>query len=284
MVLYALGYPLGAATVAVMSPFLVILLRFAASAVLLWAIVAVRRPVRPSRGHVIHASAAGLLTQGVQFLALYWALANGVSSGLAALLIALNPVATAALMALMLGHRESRLGLLSLALGTTGVVFACAPKIIADPSVGAGLIAVVIAMLGLSLGGIYQGRHCAAMDPLTVTAIGLTASTPFAGIAVLLTPTHVVDWPQALVLLAAMVVLTSVGATTLYSACIKRSGARAASILFAAIPAAASLIAWLGLGEALSVFTVIGLVLGATACYLQSKAASPPGRVPAETP
>ncbi|MFW0786368.1 DMT family transporter [Gordonia sp. CPCC 206044] len=270
ILLYGAGYPLGSATVAVMSPFLVILLRFAASAAVLWLIVALRRTPLPGRGQVLHAMAAGLLTQGVQFLGLYWALAQGMPAGLSSLIIALNPVVTAVLMALVLGHRETRRGIVSLVLGTAAVVVACAPGVVADHGVGSALIVVVVAMLGLSLGGIYQGRYCSGMDPWMITAVGLTASTPFAGIAVALTPTHTSDWPRALILLAAMVVLTSVGATTLYAACIERSGARAASIIFAVIPATASVMAWVALDESLSAFTLVGLVLGGAACVLQA--------------
>lgn len=271
VLLYGAGYPLGSATVAVMSPFLVIFLRFAVSAGIVWAIVAVRRTPLPPMRLMMHAVVAGVFTQAVQFLGLYWALDNGVSSGLASLIIALNPVVTATLMSLVLGHRENLTGVVSLVLGTAAVILACAPKLMADHSIGVAIVAVVVAMLGLSAGGIYQGRYCAGMDPWMVTAIGLTASTPIAAIAMMTAPIHTTDWPRALVLLVAMIVLTSVGATTLYAACIKRSGARAASILFAVIPAAASLMAWISLGENLSGFTIAALVLGAAACILQGK-------------
>ncbi|MFE3188522.1 DMT family transporter [Nocardia sp. NPDC059240] len=278
VVLYAAGYPIGAMTVAVMSPFLVIVLRFAASALLLWVIVAARRTPLPDFRSTGHAMAAGLLTQGVQFIALYWGLAHGVPSGIASLVIALNPVTTAALMALALGHRESKQGIIALVFATGAVVLACAPKIAADHRIGLGIATVVIAMLGLSMGGVYQGRYCRQLDPWLVTALGLTASIPMAALLAVFTPTNCTDWPRAVALLAFMVVLSSIGATTLYSACIKRSGPRAASILFALIPAVASLMAWVALGETLSALSVGGLALGAAACVMQAKAARQRGQ------
>lgn len=277
VLLYGAGYPLGSATVAIMSPHLVVLLRFALSAVLLWAIVAFRRPARPSRSELGHAVVAGLLTQAVQFLCLYWALSQGVSPGLASLIVALNPVVTALIMSIVLGHRESRAGAMALVLGVAAVVLACTPKLIADHSMGLAVGVVGIGMLGLCCGGIYQGRYCAGIDPWLVTAIGVTASTPVAGALTLTDSVQSSDWPRALLLIVIMTVLTSVGATTLYAACIRRAGARAASILFAVIPAAASAMAWLALGESLSPYVVAGLVLGAAACVLQSRA-SDPGR------
>lgn len=42
------------------------------------------------------------------------------------------------------------------------------------------------------------------------------------------------------------------------------------------IPAVASVMAWIALGEELSVFTVIGLVLGAAACVVQVRSGTRP--------
>ncbi|GAA2058733.1 DMT family transporter [Williamsia deligens] len=259
-----------------MSPFLVILLRFVASAVLLWAIVAARGISLPPRRQLIHAVIAGLLTQGVQFIGCYWGLSHGVPAGLAALIVALNPVATAAIMTLALGHRESRWGILALVLATVSVVLACAPSLIADHHLGAGIVAVVVGMLGLSVGGIHQARRCAGMDPMLLTAIGVTASTPLAAVIAAVSPMQVTDWPRAAVLLAVMVVFSSIGATTLYAACVARSGARGASILFAVIPSVAGVMAWIGLGESLSPLAVVGLVLGAAACVVQARTGQRP--------
>lgn len=66
----------------------------------------------------------------------------------------------------------------------------------------------------------------------------------------MLEPGEVTNWPHAIALLAVMVVVSSIGATTLYAMCIGRAGARAASILFAVIPATATLMAWIALGAA----------------------------------
>lgn len=267
---YATGYPLGSASVAVMPPGLVILLRFVASAVVLWLIVAALRLPMPPPGRLHNAVIAGLLIQGVQFLFLYWALANGVSAGLSSLIIALNPVVTSMILTIWTSHRESPRGRVALALGAAAVVVACTPMILEDYSLGLPLLSVIIALLGLSFGAIQQGRHLIGVHPLVITAIGVTVSIPFAGVVALFEPGNVTDWPRALWLIAAMVVFSSIGATTLYATCVARSGARAASILFSVIPATASLLAWVGLGQDLSVFAVVGIVLGASACLVQA--------------
>lgn len=142
-----------------------------------------------------------------------------------------------------------------------------------DPSVGPAVAFVVLAMIGLSA-GIYQGKFCAGMDAWIVTALGLTASTSSAVVFAVSSPVVVTDLPMAMILLVVIVVFTSVGAKTLYSACIKAAGARAASILFAVIPAAAAVMAWVALDESLSILAIGGLVLGAAAWILQARPTS----------
>ncbi len=278
VILYAADYPIDAATVTVMSPFLVILLRFFFSSMLLWVVVAARRSRLPSLRQVGHAVVAGVLTQGTKFLGVYWGLAHGVSASFTALVIALNPVVTAALVATVLGQRESRRGLAALGLATAAVLLACPPKGVADHHVGPGIVAVVIAMLGWTAGGVYQSRKCAGMDVWVLTAIGVTASIPLASTLATVSPMSVTDVPRTIVLLAVMVVFSSALGTTLYAACIKRSGPRASSLLFAVIPAATGLMAWAVLGERLSGWSVGGLVIGAAACLLQAGATSGRGR------
>lgn len=151
------------------------------------------------------------------------------------------------------------------------VLAACLPRIVGDASIGPALLAVLVALVGLSLGGVYQQRNCQGLDSVTYTAIGLTASLPWAALMAPITPAEVSDWPQALLLLLAMVVLTSMLATTLYAECIRRAGARGASILFAIIPAVAAVMARVMLGDTLTGWAVLGIALGATACLLQAR-------------
>ncbi|KAB1503602.1 DMT family transporter [Corynebacterium sp. 320] len=273
---YAAGYPLGSASVAVMPFGLVLLLRFSASAVVLWGLVAALRIPLPSRQQLLHCSVAGLMIQGVQFTALYWALQEGVSAGLASLLIALNPVTTSVLLLVMGQSKEDRRGVVSLVLALAAVVCACAPRIAQDHSIGLPLIGVGVALAGLTVGGIYQGRLVRGTNPLVITAVAITASIPIAALATILMPGPVEDWTRGLAIVGAMVIISSVAATTLYSACIHRAGARAASILFAIIPATASLMAWVTLGEAISGFTIIGIILGAAACLISLRPARTP--------
>lgn len=278
---YAVSYPIGSLAVSVISPFSLIALRFGFTAVLLWSFVWIRRaagrnagPVLPRGRRLWSAVAAGLLVHGVQFLGLYWAMAHGVGPGVCALVIAMNPVATALMNRLLKGAPENRWGCLALAAGTVGVVFACLPRLVSDPGLGAGFTAALVALLGLTGGSLLQGRRLPGLDPITFTAIGVTASLPAAVLLALTERSQVRFGPAAIGILCLLVVTSALG-TALYAATVQRFGARGASVLFAVIPAVAAVAAWFIQGSAIGVPTVVGLALGALACVAQVRASRP---------
>lgn len=209
-----------------------------------------------------------------------WGMAHGVGPGVVALVIAMNPVTTAVLARLVLGRRENSWGLVALALGTVGVVAACLPRLLADPSVGPGLITVLVALGGLSGGSLLQERKLRAVDPFVFTAIGVTVSVLPAAALALTTPQHLTDPVPAVALLLLLVLASAVGMVC-HAACVRSRGARGPSILFAVIPAV-SVIAAGGLpGASLDLTTAVGLACGALACAAQSRSARPTSGTPA---
>ena len=93
--LYALGYPIGALAVSVMSPMAVLVFRFGLAAAILagWAMMA--SVTWPKGRTLIHVLISGLLAQGLLFTCLYLALLHGAPAVLGAVIISMNPVVTA---------------------------------------------------------------------------------------------------------------------------------------------------------------------------------------------
>lgn len=277
VMLYALGYPLGAMTLHHLSPFLLILVRFVLQAALMWVVVLARGITVP-RGPLLRWSlASGVLVQGVQFLGLYWGMAHGVAPGVAALVIATNPVATSLLGRLLFRRRENAWGLVALALGTVGVVAACVPRLLTDASTGPGLVAVLAALAGLALGSLVQGRRVGAVHPVAFTAVGVTGSIPFAAMLAVSEPKRIEGLVGAVPLLVLLVV-DSAAAMVCYATCVRRLGARGASGLFALVPTAAVLAGFLLLGSPVGGWTAVGLTAGALSCLAQARSGRTGGR------
>ncbi|WP_433673638.1 DMT family transporter [Microbacterium gorillae] len=274
VVLYALNYVLGAVAVRSAAPFLVLALRWAVIVIVLWAAVLTMR-IRLPRGRALwEAIGVNVLTQGAQFIASYWALGHGASAGVVALVIAMNPVMTAVATSLILRRRQGATAWWAVFVGAVAVMFACLPKIAADPRVGPVLVAVVLALLGLSLGSLWQGERLRGESPIALNAIGacvgLPLLAPFLFVAPPAMPTSWSVW-----LLILVIGLIGAAGTTCYSWLVRTVGAGEASIVFSVIPAVTAVAAWVLLGDAVTVPVVIGLVLGAVACLLR---VLPPGR------
>ena len=270
--LYALGYPIGALAVAAMTPMAALVLRFslAASILAIWTVlVKAPWPRGAQFGHVV---VAGLLIQAVQFCSLYEALQLGSPAVLGAMAIAMNPVTTAILGAVFLREPLGPRRLAALTLGVVAVLAACARRLMSAHGVDPVILLLVLALLGLSAGGIYQQRFCAGVDFRAMSAMqNAVALIPAAALAIL-TPFSVHDGAKAAIAVGGMVLLNATLAVSLYLRAINTHGAAAVAMLFAVIPAVAAVLSWLMLGQRPDAGVAVGLVAGGFACWLNTRA------------
>ena len=270
--LYALGYPIGALAVAAMTPMAALVLRFslAASILAIWTVL-VKAPW-PRGAQFGHVMVAGLLIQAVQFCSLYEALQLGSPAVLGAMAIAMNPVTTAILGAVFLREPLGPRRLAALTLGVVAVLAACAGRLMRAHGVDPVILLLVLALLGLSAGGVYQQRFCAGVDFRAMSAMqNAVALIPAAALAIL-TPFSVHDGAKAAIAVGGMVLLNATLAVSLYLRAINTHGAAAVAMLFAVIPAVAAVLSWLMLGQRPDAGVAVGLVAGGFACWLNTRA------------
>ena len=143
-----------------------------------------RAPWPASRRRSSHIAIAGVLLHGGYLAGVFTAIYAGMSAGLAALIVGLQPVLTAVVAAPLLRERVTPRQWLGLALGFGGVALVVAQR----PTVG-GLTAFsfamsLIALLSITAGTVYQKRFCGAFDLRTGSVIQFVAAglalAPFA--------------------------------------------------------------------------------------------------------
>jgi drug/metabolite transporter (DMT)-like permease len=269
---YALGYPIGNMAVNAMSPMAVLVFRFGLAALILgtWAKVAgVAWPTGRKLGHV---AVTGLLMQAVQFCALYVAIQHGAPAVLCAVIVAMNPVATALLAATFLRDRLTPRRILALLLGVAAVLSACASRLIAEKGVDPAVLLLLVALFGIAAGGVYQQRFCADVDFRASTTIQNAVAFVPAVIFALTTHFAIHDPVRAAIAVTGVVLLNAVLGVSIYVRAINLHGAAAVSMLFCVIPAVAGVLSWLMLGQPVDIGTGVGLLLGALACWLNSSA------------
>jgi drug/metabolite transporter (DMT)-like permease len=271
---YALGYPIGNLAVHALSPMAVLAFRFGLAATILGAWAAIARVRLPGPRQLGHVAVVGLLMQAVQFCALYVAIQHGAPAVLCAVVIAMNPVATALLGAAFLGDRLTPGRIVALVLGVGAVLAACASRLIAEHGVDPAVGLLLVALLGLAAGGVYQQKFCADVDFRAATAVQNAVAFVPALTLMLSTHVEVHGIVQAALGVAGVVLLNAVVGVSLYVRAISLHGASAVAMLFCVIPAVAGVLSWLMLGEHVDVGVGIGLVLGAMACWLNARSGS----------
>ncbi|MER6988712.1 DMT family transporter [Saccharopolyspora hirsuta] len=269
--IWASGFPTGKLGVAAAPPFLLTTVRLVAAAALLAVIAVASRSTWPRGRRLGHTAVAGVLTYGAQFGGCYGAMSIGVPASVTALVIAMNPVLTAALAAVLLRERLSRTRIAGLVLGVIAVTLTLGGQVLAEGTLNPGLLLVLVGLLGFSAGGLYQQRFCGPIDPRAGGAVQSAAAAATVGVIALFEHGQVSDWPQAAAVLAWLVLVGSVLGITCYLRAVAVGGASRASSLFSAVPPVAALLAWPLLGETPTIAAVLGIALGAASCALGTR-------------
>jgi drug/metabolite transporter (DMT)-like permease len=272
--LYALGYPIGALAVSALSPMAVLVFRFGLAAAILsgWALVA--KVTWPTGRTLVHVLISGLLAQGLLFTCLYLALLHGAPAVLGAVIISMNPVVTALLAATFLGESLTRRRAIALVLGVLAVLAACAGRLVMVGGVDEVVLLLVVSLLSVAAGGVYQQKFCRGVDFRATAALQNSACVaPVVVLAALMPITVTNPWKAAFAV-GAVVLLNATLCMTMYVRAVNDYGAATVAMLFAVIPAVAGLLSWLMLGQRPDIGIAVGLALGAAACWLNSRASA----------
>jgi drug/metabolite transporter (DMT)-like permease len=260
--------------VAAMTPMAVLVLRFSLAAVILAALALAAKTAWPRGAQFGHVVVTGLLIQAVQFCCLYEALLLGAPAVLCAVVVAMNPVATAILAAMVLRESLGLQRIAALFLGVVAVFAACAKRLMSAHGFDPVIALLVLALFGLAAGGVYQQRYCAGVDFRAMGAVQNAVALIPAVVFAALTPFAVHDAVNASFAITGMVLLNATLAVSLYLRAISMHGAAAVAMLFAIIPAAAAVLCWLMLGQRPDIGVAIGLLVGGLACWLNSRSAN----------
>jgi drug/metabolite transporter (DMT)-like permease len=280
---YALGYPVGALAVSVMSPMAVLVFRFGLAAAILAAWAAVARVTWPTGRTLVHVLISGLLAQGLLFTCLYVALTHGAPAVLGAVIISMNPVVTAVLAAVFLGEGLTRTRILALALGVVAVLASCAGRLISVGGFDPAVLLILVSLFSVAAGGVYQQKFCSGVDFRATAALQNGACILPVAVLAAVMPWTVTDPVKAAIAVGAVVLLNAVVSMTLYVRGINDYGAAAVAMLFAVIPAVAGVMSWVLLGQRPDLGIAAGLAVGAVACWLNARGSrkqredNPPG-------
>ncbi|AGW89755.1 MULTISPECIES: DMT family transporter [Cupriavidus] len=210
-----------------------------------------------------HIGVAGLLLQAGYLGGVWAAIKLGMSAGVSALLVGMQPILTA-LIARRMGERIGARQWLGLLLGIAGVALVVANKLGTSGLTPASLALAGGALLSITVGTVYQKHFCPVFDLRMGSVIQFAAAALACLPFMFLFETREVQWTAAMFgALAWSVVALSIGAISLLFLLIRQGAATKVSSLMYLTPPTTAVMAWLLFGERFPPLAAAGMVLAA---------------------
>jgi len=257
-------------------PFSFLFVRCAIVATILTAAALAFRAPWPDRRTAGHAMLVGALIHGGYLGLVFWSINHGLPAGVSALIVGLQPLLTALLAAPMLGERITARHWLGLAVGILGVGLVVWPKLTfgAHGITPANIAASLLATLSITVGSIYQKRYMGGLDLRSGNALQFLGAAAAVGLVALVSENFEIAWTGEVILAMAWLVLVlSIGATTLLYLMIRHGEVSRIAGLFYLVPAVTAVIAWALFGETLSPVQIFGMAVCAGAVMLVTRRA-----------
>ena len=276
--LWSGGYAMAKIGLLYAPPMALLALRFGSVVVIMAVLFLVLRPPLPkTSADWMHLVIVGVLIQTVYFGMSYLAFVRGVSAGVAALIMSLQPILVALIAPVWAGERVGWRRWAGLMVALLGTVMVILSRLEIGPPPLLGFALAAIALLGITLGSLWEKRFGLDHHPVTANLIGYAA-----GLLALLPFVAAEGWPaiiwhpEFLMALAYLVIGNSVIALGLLLAMIRAGEvARVSSLLFLVPPLAAA-IAWYLLGEEMPPVAWLGLLIAGGGVYLATRSRAGP--------
>jgi len=231
-----------------------------ATGLLLAVAILMRAPWPSGPRAIAHTAVAGLLVHGCYLGGVFWAIDRGQAAGVTAILVALQPLLTATLAGPVLGERVSRGQWIGLLLGFAGVTLVISSRLQGGTANTDTLISTGVALLGITLGTLYQKRFCPITDLRTGGAVQFAATGVVLGTLAMFTETGQITWTSELIFaLGWLVLVLSVGAIGLLFLLIQHGAASRVASLFYLAPPLTVVMGWLLFDESLAPSAIAGV-------------------------
>ncbi len=244
--------------------------RYALSVLAFAVWIAIARPAWPrDRTQWLHLAVTGVLIHGGYLGGVWAAIKAGISAGMVALLVGLQPVLTAIwISAGGVEHRVSPRQWIGLMFGLAGLLLVVWRKLDIGEVTGVNLVLSIFALLSITVGTLYQKRFVAPCDVRTANTVQLLAAFAVTLPLALLEDESIRLHPELIGAMAWSVLVLTLGGSSLFYMLIQRGAATRVTSFLYLVPPCTAVLAWILFGEELSALVIAGLTLAAMGVWL----------------
>jgi drug/metabolite transporter (DMT)-like permease len=230
-----------------------------------------KQSVIVNQKNLVESVLSGILFHGFYLGGVFYSISIGMPTGIAALIVTLQPVLTNALSGPILGEKVSIKQWVGVLLGFAGAA------LVLGFDVGSkiplfGLVATIIALISITTSTIWQKKLSNNL-PLSVSnfyqAVG---GCLFHVLIIIFFAEPYIDFTKTFIIaMSHQIILVSFGAFTILMFLIKKNSASKTVSIFFLIPATSALMAWLFLNESLTSLDLIGFLITTIGVYIATR-------------
>jgi drug/metabolite transporter (DMT)-like permease len=221
--------------------------------------------------NLIESLLSGILFHGFYLGGVFYSISIGMPTGIAALIVTLQPILTNTLSGPILGEKVTIKQWIGVLLGFIGAALVLGFDIGSNiPSFG--LIATIVALISITASTIWQKKLSNNL-PLSISnfyqAVG---GCLFHVLIVIFFTKPYIDFTKTfIVAMSHQIFLVSFGAFTILMFLIKKNSASKTVSIFFLIPATSAMMAWIFLNESLTNLDLIGFLITSIGVYIATR-------------
>lgn len=222
----------------------------------------------PSWSQIRHIAVAGILLQFGYLLGVWFAVRLGMTAGLVAIIVGLQPILTA-WFAAWISEKVTPRQWIGLGFGFAGVALVVFEKIGFAHIPLVSYLLAFIALLSITFGTLYQKKYCPVFDLRAGSSIQFGVSAVLCFFCMYFFETGIVVWNASVIgaLLWAIFPL-SIGSISLLFMMIRKGAATKVTSFLYLVPPTTAIMAWMLFGEPFTLLMAVGLALTMTGVVL----------------
>jgi drug/metabolite transporter (DMT)-like permease len=224
-----------------------------------------------NKRNIFESLLSGVLFHGLYLGGVFYSVSKGMPTGIAALIVTLQPILTNALSGPILNEKVTFRQWLGVILGFIGSAMVLGLDIGAEIPI-LGLVATIIALLAITTSTLWQKKISNNLSLGVSNFYQAVGGFLFHIVIIVLFADPFINFTKTfLIAMAHQVFLVSFGAFTILMFLIKRNSASKTVSIFFLIPPTSALMAWFFLGENLSNIDIIGFLIATAGVYIATR-------------
>ena len=224
-----------------------------------------------TKKNAIESILSGVLFHGLYLGGVFFSISRGLPTGIAALIVTLNPVLTNALAGPLLNEKVSAKQWIGVILGFLGAIIVIGFDIGTTlPTIA--IIGVFISLLAVTTATLWQKKLSNNLSLPINNMYQAIGGFLFHLLIVLFFVKPYINFSSTFIFaMSHQIFLVSFGAFTILMYLIKHNSASKTVSLFFLIPATSALIAWVFLNETLSIYDLFGFIISSIGVFIATR-------------